>query len=169
MGSMMRIVNNRLPGMIVYGRPRIGKTWALRFAIEHLPTNFGAPLPILLANCNSYRVPREKKFYSDLLSDFKFPFTSKRNPSELRRQIVNFMLEKAEKSKLRRLVLIIHEAHRLREDYNWLMDIYNALVQKKISMTVISVGQEELLARRTFFLEQKRSQIIGRYGIILIA
>lgn len=25
MGSMMRIVNNRLPGMIVYGRPRIGR------------------------------------------------------------------------------------------------------------------------------------------------
>ncbi|MEK4058512.1 MULTISPECIES: ATP-binding protein [Paenibacillus] len=164
MGSMTRIVNNRLPGMIVYGRPRIGKTWALRFAIDHLPTNFDAPLPILYANCNSYRVPSEEKFYSDLLSDFKFPFISKRNSSELRRQVVNFMLEKAEKSKLRRLVLIIDEAHRLTEaHYNWLMDIYNALVQKKISMTVISVGQEELLSRRTFFLEQKRSQIIGRF------
>ncbi|WP_410768713.1 ATP-binding protein [Fontibacillus sp. BL9] len=164
MGSIMKIVNNRLPGMIVYGRPRIGKTWALKFAIEHLPTSFGAPLPILLANCNSYRMPSEEKFYSDLLDDFDFPFATKRNPSELRRQIVNLMLEKAEKSKIRRLVLIIDEAHRLTEfHYSWLMDIYNALVQKKVSMTIISVGQEELLARRTFFLEQKKSQIIGRF------
>jgi len=30
-------------------------------------------------------------------------------------------------------------------------------------MTVISVGQEELLARRTFFLENKKAQIIGRF------
>lgn len=118
-------------------------------------------MPILLANCNSYRVPSEEKFYSDLLSDFKFPFTSKRNPPELRRQIVNFMLEKAEKSKLRRLVLIIDEAHRLTEaHYNWLMDIYNALVQKKISMTVISVGQEELLAIRTIFWSKKDLKLL---------
>ncbi|WP_438496959.1 hypothetical protein [Paenibacillus sp. IHBB 3054] len=56
------------------------------------------------------------------------------------------------------------EAHRLTEfHYSWLMDIYNALIQKKISMTVISVGQEELLTRRTLFLEQKKSQIIGRF------
>lgn len=42
-------------------------------------------------------------------------------------------------------------------------DIYNELDRSKISMTVISVGQEELLSRRTFFLEQKKSQIIGRF------
>lgn len=163
-GGITKIVNNRLPGMIVYGRPRIGKTWALKFAIDHLPTSFGAPLPILLANCNYYKVPSEEKFYSDLLEDFKFPFSAKRDPSELRRQIVNFMFEKAEKSKLRRLVLIMDEAHRLTDlHYNWLMDIYNALVKKKISMTVISVGQEELLTRRTVFLAQKKSQIIGRF------
>lgn len=53
-----------------------------------------------------------------------------------------------EKSKIRRLVLIIDEAHRLTEfHYSWLMDIYNALVQKKVSMTVISVGYQVLVNR----------------------
>lgn len=164
MGSITKIVNNRLPGMIVYGRPRIGKTSALKFAIEHLPTDLGAPLPILIANSNSYRVPSEEKFFLDLLNDFNFPFPAKRKPAEMRRQIVNLMLEKAEKSRLRRIILIMDEAHRLTEyHYNWLMDIYNELDRKKISMSVISVGQEELLSRRTFFLEQKKSQIIGRF------
>lgn len=151
MGSITKIVNNRLPGMIVYGRPRIGKTSALKFAIEHLPTDLGAPLPILIANSNSYRVPSEEKFFLDLLNDFNFPFPAKRKPAEMRRQIVNLMLEKAEKSRLRRIILIMDEAHRLTEyHYNWLMDIYNELDRKKISMSVISVGQEELLSRRTF-------------------
>jgi hypothetical protein len=164
MNSMCKIVNNRLPGMIVYSRPRLGKTSAVKYAIDNLPTMVGAPLPILIANSNWYRVPSEEKFYFDLLSDFKFPFPARRKPAEMRRQIVNLMLEKAEKSKMRRIILIMDEAHRLTEyHYNWLMDIYNELDREKVSMTVISVGQEELLNRRTFFLEQKKSQIIGRF------
>lgn len=164
MESLIRIVNNRFPGMIVYGRPRIGKTSAVKFAIENLPTQIGAPLPILIANSNSYRVPSEEKFFLDLLNDFKFPFPARRKPAEMRRQIVNLMMEKAEKSKMRRIMLIMDEAHRLTEfHFNWLMDIYNELDREKISMSVLSVGQEELLARRTFFLEQKKSQIIGRF------
>jgi hypothetical protein len=164
MDGITKIVNNRLPGMIIYGRPRLGKTSAVKFAIENLPTQLGAPLPILIANSNSYRVPSEEKFFLDLLNDFKFPFPSKRKPAEMRRQIVNLMLEKAEKSRLRRIILIMDEAHRMTEfHYNWLMDIYNELDREKVSMSVLSVGQEELLARRTFFLEQKKSQIIGRF------
>ncbi|RCW40581.1 AAA family ATPase [Paenibacillus prosopidis] len=164
MESIYKIVNNRLPGMIVYGRPRLGKTSAVKFAIENLPTQIGAPLPIIIANSNAYRVPSEEKFFLDLLNDFKFPFPARRKPAEMRRQIVNLMLEKAEKSKMRRIILIMDEAHRLTEfHYNWLMDIYNELDREKISMSVISVGQEELLSRRTFFLEQKKSQIIGRF------
>nr|WP_281378875.1 AAA family ATPase [Paenibacillus phyllosphaerae] len=164
MESIFKIVNNRLPGMIVYGRPRLGKTSAVKFAIENLPTQVGAPLPILIANSNSYRVPSEEKFFYDLLSDFRFPFPAKRKPAEMRRQIANLMLEKAERSKVRRIILIMDEAHRLTEfHYNWLMDIYNELDREKVSMSVISVGQEELLSRRTFFLEHKKSQIIGRF------
>lgn len=164
MESITKIVNNRLPGMIVYGRPRLGKTSAVKFAIENIPNQIGAPLPILIANSNSYRVPSEEKFFLDMLNDFKFPFPSRRKPTEMRRQIVNLMLEKAEKSRLRRIILIMDEAHRLTEfHYNWLMDIYNELDREKISMSVLSVGQEELLSRRTFFLEQKKSQIIGRF------
>lgn len=164
MENLKKIVMNRLPGMIVYGRPRLGKTSAIKFAIENLPAYMAAPLPILIANSNAYKVPSEEKFFVDLLQDFKFPFTTRRKPSDLRNQIINLLLEKAEKSRLRRIILIMDEAHRLTEfHYNWLMDIYNQLDREKISMSVISVGQEELLVRRTFFLEQKKSQIIGRF------
>lgn len=164
MENLKKIVMNRLPGMIVYGRPRLGKTSAIKFAIENLPAYMAAPLPILIANSNAYKVPSEEKFFVDLLQDFRFPFTARRKPSDLRNQIVNLLMEKAEKSRLRRIILIMDEAHRLTEfHFNWLMDIYNQLDREKISMSVISVGQEELLMRRTFFLEQKKSQIIGRF------
>lgn len=155
---------NRLPGMIVYGRPRLGKTSAIKFAIENLPAYMAAPLPILIANSNAYKVPSEEKFFVDLLQDFNFPFTAKRKPSDLRNQIVNLLMEKAEKSRLRRIILIMDEAQRLTEfHYDWLMDIYNQLDREKISMSVICVGHEQLLSRRTHFLENKHSQIIGRF------
>ncbi|KAA8786756.1 ATP-binding protein [Paenibacillus amylolyticus] len=164
MDNLKKIVLNRLPGMIVYGRPRLGKTTALKFALENLPHFINAPIPIFIANSNSYRFPSEEKFYADLLHDFQFPFIARRKPGELRNQIVNLLKEKAELSRLRRVILIMDEAHHLTEShYHWLMDIYNQLDREKISMSVICVGQEELLTRRTFFLGQCKSQIIGRF------
>jgi hypothetical protein len=164
MEKLMKIVMNRLPGMIVYGRPRIGKTKSVEFALNYLPVRLGIDFPILRTRCRSYRVPTEEKFFGDILTDFKFSFPSKRNAPVMRQQIVNIMLEQGEKSKMRRILLVIDEAHRLTElQYNWLMDIYNDLDSERISMTIISVGQPELLDRRTFFLEHKKSQIIGRF------
>ncbi|WP_051289903.1 ATP-binding protein [Paenibacillus massiliensis] len=163
MDNLKKIVLNRLPGMIVYGRPRLGKTYALKFALENLSQFINAPIPIFIANSNTYRFPSEEKFYADLLYDFEFPFVARRKPGEMRNQIVNLLKEKSE-SRLRRAILIMDEAHHLTEShYHWLMDIYNQLDRAKISMTVICVGQEELLTRRTFFLEQRKSQIIGRF------
>ncbi|TVY02168.1 ATP-binding protein [Cohnella terricola] len=164
MESMIKIVANRMPGMIVYGRPRIGKSKAVEYALNYLPNKLGAPIPIFITNSNLYRVPSEEKFFKDILNDFHLPDPIKRKPTELRRQIVNLLMEHGEKSRLRRVILIIDEAHRLTEyHYNWLMDIYNELDRMKISMTVICIGQPELLSRRTYFLEQKKAQIIGRF------
>jgi len=164
MNTLKQIVINRLPGMIVHGRPRLGKSWAVKFASKHLPDEVGAPVPIFLSSCKQYRVPNEEKFYLDLLNDFKFPFPAKRKPADMRRQIVNLMLEKGERSVLRRVVLVIDEAQRLAEwQFNCLIDIYNELDRENIGMSVVSVGQEELLSRRSFFLEQKKAQIIGRF------
>ncbi|SDD53498.1 AAA domain-containing protein [Paenibacillus sp. CF095] len=164
MDNLKKIVLNRLPGMIVYGRPRIGKTFAVVFALENLPQYLNAPIPIFIVNSNSYKFPNEGKFFADLLRGFNFPFKARRQSDEMRNQIVNFLKEKAELSRLRRVILIMDEAQVLTEShYVWLMDIYNELAQAKISMTVICVGQEELLTRRTFFLGQRKSQIIGRF------
>jgi len=164
MERLTRVVMNRLPGMIVYGRPRIGKTKSVELALNYLPMQIGEYFPILSTRCKSYRVPTEEKFFGDILSDFKFSFPAKRSPTAMRQQIVNLMLEQGERSKLRRVMLVIDEAQRLTElQYNWLIDIYNDLDSEKISMTVICVGQSELIDRRTYFLETKKSQIIGRF------
>ncbi|MCP1310786.1 TniB family NTP-binding protein [Paenibacillus tyrfis] len=95
--------------MIVYGRPRIGKSKSIEFALNYLPMQLGTLFPILRTKCSSYRVPTEEKFFGDMLSDLKFPFPAKRNPSAMRQQIVNLMLEQGERSRMRRIMLVIDE------------------------------------------------------------
>lgn len=49
--------------------------------------------------------------------------------------------------------------------YDWLMDIFNELDRDGICMTVVLVGQEELLDQRIAFLQNKKVQIIGRFMV----
>ncbi len=159
-------IKNHAPGMIVYGRPRIGKSKAIEFIKDLISGEVGQPIPVYSTFCRNYMRPSDTKFYADMLHDFNFALPSKKSPDDLRNQIVNFFKLHAEKSTLRRVVLFMDEAQRLTEwHYGWLMDIYNDLDKDKISLTVISVGQSELLGRRDYFLKNKKAQIIGRFMV----
>ncbi|MGG0815514.1 hypothetical protein ABE142_23045 [Paenibacillus alvei] len=46
METLMKTVSNRNPGIIVYGRPRIGKSSAIQFVLRYIPSKLGAPIPI---------------------------------------------------------------------------------------------------------------------------
>lgn len=71
-GNLKKIVLNRLLRMIVYGQPRLGKTTALKFALENLPHFMNAPIPIFIANRNSYKFQTKGKFYADLPMTMNF-------------------------------------------------------------------------------------------------
>lgn len=134
------------------------------FAVTYLPTELETPIPVFCADCKSYKVPSAEKFYRDMLSDFSFGFEGKKDEIVLRNQIVNLMHEKAERSNLRRIVLIMDEAQKMTEwQYDCLIDISNQLVRRNIRMTTISIGQEQLVNRRSFFLANEKAHIVGRF------
>jgi len=164
MDKIVQIIKDGAPGMIVYGRPRLGKTRATMFAVTYLPELLESLLPVFVADSKSYKVPSAEKFFRDMLADFRFVFEGKRDEIVLRNQIVNLMHEKAERSNLRRLVLIMDEGQKLTEwQYDCLIDIYNQLIRRNIRMTTITIGQEQLVNRRSFFLANEKSQIVGRF------
>jgi hypothetical protein len=86
--------------MIVYGRPRLGKTKATEYAVTYLPEELETFIPVFCADCKSYKVPSAEKFYRDMLSDFKFGFQGKKDEVVIRNQIINLLHEKAERSNL---------------------------------------------------------------------
>ncbi|NOU96208.1 AAA family ATPase [Paenibacillus sp. LMG 31456] len=157
-------VVKRASGGIIYGRPRIGKSQALKYMMEVIPRELGDNLPILKTRCRKYKIPSEDTFFEHLLEDFGHGFPSIGKANKKRSRVSNFLIEKGEKSGLRRVIVFIDEAQRLVElQYDWLMDIYNDLNEAGISMTVILIGQKELLSIRTTMLQQKKAQIIGRF------
>ncbi|MDQ0914662.1 ATP-binding protein [Paenibacillus sp. V4I5] len=157
-------VTKRASGGIIFGRPRIGKSQALKYMMEVIPRELGDNLPILKTRCRKYKIPSEDTFFEHLLEDFDHGFPSTGKAIRKRARVSNFLIEKGEKSGLRRVIVFIDEAQRLVElQYDWLMDIYNDLNEAGISMTVILIGQKELLSIRTSMLQQKKAQIIGRF------
>ncbi|REE91524.1 hypothetical protein A8990_10431 [Paenibacillus taihuensis] len=74
MDKLVQVITDGAPGLMVYGRPRLGKTKATTFAVEYLPELLNMPIPVFIADSKSYKVPSAEKFYRDMLTDFKFKF-----------------------------------------------------------------------------------------------
>ncbi|WP_241970846.1 ATP-binding protein [Brevibacillus sp. Leaf182] len=164
--AISKWIKYRSPGGIIYGRPRLGKTRAIEYLLRILPNEFGNDLPVFHIRTLHTKLANEGVFFETLLKDVGHgvPFSGK--PSIKRDRLAKFLAEKGDTSRHKRIVMFIDEAQCLHElNYGWLMDIYNELDQNRIAMTVILVGQEELLHRRTLFMETKRHQIIGRFMV----
>ncbi|MBT2679557.1 AAA family ATPase [Bacillus sp. ISL-35] len=163
--KIQQCLNNRFPGAIIYGRPRLGKTRAIKYLTHILPNEFDG-LPIYFITCRKYKNPNEAVFFEDLLIDVGHgtPFSGKANVK--RQRLLKFLIQEAEVSRQKRIVLFIDDAQRLHEiQYGWLMDINNELDRFGVSLTVFLVGQQELLDQRSVFLELGQAQIIGRFMV----
>ena len=160
-----RWIKNRAPGAIIYGSPRLGKTKAIEYLKYYLKEDYGESLPIFTMLCSDHK-PNENKFYTELLKSVGHSFYNQGKADIKKERLIRFFIEKAEGTKFRKIILFIDESHMLFEkDYNWLMDIYNQLDSRSITMTVILVGQEELMHQRSSFIAGNKKQIVGRFMI----
>lgn len=160
-----RWISNRAPGGIVYGRPRLGKTRAISCLEVYLKNEFGENLPIFRMYCSHHK-PNENRFYTDLLRDIGHSGYNIGKAEAKKDRLIKYFIERAESSGSHRIILFIDDAQMLYEqDYNWLMDIYNQLDRYGISMTVILVGQKELLHQKSAFISAGKMQIIGRFMV----
>lgn len=159
-------INNRSPGAIIYGRPRLGKTRAVKYLINSLKHSWAFDLPIFSMGCNQHKIPNEGVFFEEMLDSFGHGLPYSGTPSKKRNRLTNFLIEKADLSGQNKVVLFLDDAQRLVEmEYNWLMDINNALDKYGVSMTAILVGQPELIHQRGAFRTAKKTQIIGRFMV----
>ena len=152
-------------GAIIYGRPRIGKTRAIKYISDNLRKKYGEELPIYVFNATSHKVS-DKVLYSELLKAVGHAEAHKGTASQMKERLINRMIMDAMDTKYRRVVLFIDEAYLLSEmDFIWLIDIYNNLNLQDIIFTVLLVGSNELKQLKNVFVKAKKSQIIGRFMV----
>lgn len=159
-------VDMKLPGGMVYGHPRFGKSTAIKYVSSELRNKFNGTLPVLRFSCKPHEIRTEKMFYEELLTSFGHGFPMKGNLLEKRNRLVEYMQSISLKNPHKRLVFIIDESqHLVRLHYDILIGIYNDLDEVRIKPTFVLVGQNELSARRNTYVEMKAFQIIGRFMV----
>lgn len=162
---MLYWINSRIPGAIVYGPPRIGKSRAIKYLIkvfEYKYPNQWVNLNIL----TRYRkTPNEDSFFEFFLKDVGHDLFDSGKATAKRNRLLNFLLDRGNRTVRNQIVLFVDDAQRLTQPYyDWLMDVYNELDNYGITLTTILVGQTELSHRRNSFLTTHK-QIVGRFMI----
>lgn len=164
--EVCRWINYRIPGGIIYGRPRLGKTRAIEFLMRAVPEQYGSNLPVFHIKSLHSKMASEGAFFETLLQDVGHGIPYSGKPSVKRDRLCKFLWEKGDISRHKRIVMFIDEAQCLHDlHYGWLMDIYNELDRSRVSMTAILVGQEQLIHQRSAYMKSHQEQIIGRFMV----
>lgn len=163
--AVKKWIINRVPGLMIFGKQRFGKTWGIKYLCNELPFDFGATLPVFMLPARAYRLASEGAFFGDLLRAVGHAYTNGK-PAAKRDRLLEYLHEQAVHSGLNRLVFFIDEAQKLHEfNYEWLVDVHNELEKKGVTPTWILVGQKELVHQREAFVLAEKDQIVGRFMV----
>ncbi|AZV43021.1 ATP-binding protein [Peribacillus asahii] len=159
-------IMNKLPGAIIYGDPRLGKTYAVKYLKRLFTLDDQIKLPIFSFNCRAMQRPNENAFFSYLLKDLEHELHEKGNAIQKRNRVFQYLLSSGLNSRRKQVLLFIDDAQRLNTiEYEWLMDIFNDLDKYDIKLTSILIGQSDLKLKRNSMTETKQRQIIGRFMV----
>ncbi len=157
--------DNLLPGGIVFGRQRHGKSFTIEYMMANIILILGRPVPValLIAWKQNERVS-ETRFYTELLDALDYEFSEAMSFTKLRRRTIGFMEQKARDLGAREFLLFIDEAQELSESaYRYLIKCHNELARRNIRLIVILVGQPNLESIRSNMIDEKKREIVGRF------
>ncbi|MFO1305617.1 MAG: hypothetical protein U1F54_17960 [Burkholderiales bacterium] len=148
-----------LLGAIVYGRPRLGKTSATRWALDGLRELFGGPVLWYEVSCRRERprkgvLAREGAFFQHLLHCVKYKHYKAGTVYDKRDNLAEALCQRAGRSPIRTVVLFFDEAQNLQEEhYHWLLNVSNEVEARGFRVFCLLVGQHALSLHATRLLD----------------
>ncbi|MCA1319375.1 ATP-binding protein [Sutcliffiella horikoshii] len=162
---MRHWIQMRVPGGIIYGAPRLGKTRAIKYIQNIFEYKYPNQWLNLRIKTRKRKTPNEDAFFEFFLKDVGHDLYSQGKAVAKRNRLSNFLMDKGDQTIRKQIVLFIDDAQRLTDiEFEWLMDIYNELDSFGITLTTILVGQNELTHRRSTYLTTAK-QIVGRFMV----
>lgn len=157
-----KLIRLRTPGAIIYGYPRFGKTYSIRYVISTLQMDY--PNSVFISfGCEKKKAPSEEAFFMNLLDAVGHKFLGGTNPNK-RKRLIEKVAEMVDASGYNWVVFFADEAQRLQViEYEWLRDVHDKLERKGIRMLTLCVGQPQLLNVKTLLRHTGQTQIILRF------
>jgi hypothetical protein len=163
--SILSWIHLRMPGAIVYGAPRLGKSRAIKYIRNVFQFKYPNQWLNLSILTRRRKTPNEDSFFEYFLKDVGHDHYAGGKASAKRNRLINFLLDKGDQTVRNQIVLFVDDAQRLTSlEYEWLMDVYNELESFGITLTTILFGQKELAQKRNSYIVSDK-QIVGRFMI----
>lgn len=162
--EVVRWVHNRIPGGLVYGWPRHGKSRFITLLAKKLKENF-PDTPVLTISSDWTSAPSEKDFFRMLLEEVGLDADDLKLKTVAQRLglFTNYLAAHSHRNG--KILLIVDEGQNLvYAHYEALISIHNRLARTGVALIVILVGQSELVGIRNAF-SVDRPQIFGRFMI----
>jgi len=155
-----------LPGAIVWGNFRTGKTQAIRYLLANVEKFLGGKIPAYLLSMwdSEFQAITENRFYQEILYVLGYKLPESGTAAIKRRRVIDFMIERAREAGEHRILFCIDEAQWLeRKQYRCLMDLHNQLKLADIRLIVILIGQSELLEMKEGLRSARQGHLVGRF------
>ena len=159
-------LENLLPGGIVHGSSRAGKTRAIRYLKANVAELLGSAIPTFLFSVwrNEGQHVTENRFYREVLRVLEYQYPSYGTGADKRNTAISRLRDCAREHGEHRVLLFIDEAQWLTLPmYHLLMDLHNQLVLLDVRLVVVLVGTPELLTQRDKLRREGQAHIIGRF------
>ena len=159
-------LDNLLPGAIVWGYQRVGKTQGVRYLVDNAEHLLGAPIPTTLISVpDSLESPiTRNQFYKLILAALGYGAPDSGTASVKKTRIEEFMVDRVRSAREHRYLMLVDEAQWLTvEQFRIFMDLHNQLKIRDIRLIVILVGQPELLDRKRALRSKGHNHLLGRF------
>lgn len=158
-------VKHKVRGAVIYGRPRLGKTRAIRHLRGNIKQLFGKEIANFLLNCGEedFGTSTDRSFFTDFLVDVNYGLPSAGNANDKRRRLIDFMMSEALRAGDRRIFLFIDEAQNLSSrQLGHIIHIFNILEDRGFRLYTFQYGQAQLLHRKSALRHANKDQMVAR-------
>ena len=156
-------VKNSVPGGIIEGDPRTGKTKMRRGLAQVLKQQFVGILVFPMI-AREYIYPSERTFFGDLLKAVGHKMHLDGTAAQRRDRLTESIIRMVRRSGQNRFILLIDQAHRLKLiEYEWLVDLHDEVNEGGVDFFVFLIGQRELSGICDELRRSGKTQIIGRF------
>ena len=158
-------IRQSLPGGLIYGRQRAGKSTAVHHFVGTLQIYFQDTVGCIAAEVQPGSLGSAKPFWGGLLKSMKIPVPPSKSAEVRRDWFVGRIVEAAASSVLNKVAVIIDEASLLTESaWLLLLGVDNELrTAYDIDVTWLFVGQPELATVPVMYLGLGRREVVGRF------